>query len=454
MHPPPIDSWPALTQVNVRIDDDWEAPERGYFEQGIRKWNGTPPPNCSFVSFSGFVARNFTDYGQSPPDNTLDWMRFVPSNSRNGEVLYHYIDEVNFRIRAIRIRIMPDVPNIVENTFYVYLGTHETGHTFDLDDCISKSGCSTNGLSIMGGHSNSPSFNTGGPTVCDHQAVSIIYCGQPNPPPSATPSPTPPQTEDDCLSQGWSWNSFSSSCSPTGFVGPCPDNCTLEMFGDPAQGGNGCAGPTDFCVYPSSGCEIGYANSGGGCCCSNFNSPILIDVAGNGFSLTAAQDGVDFDINGDRVKEHLSWTSPGSDDAWLVLDHSANGTIDNGRELFGNYTPQLKPPAGVAANGFLALSEYDKSTNGGNADKVITSADSVFSRLRLWQDSNHNGIAEAVELHTLDSLGVNTLELDYKESRQRDQYGNQFRFRARVRNDHGQLMGKWAWDVFLVKTEF
>src|SRR5690242_13518039 len=123
-------------------------------------------------------------------------------------------------------------------------------------------------------------------------------------------------------SGGWEWDSFTSSCSPGGSsINPCPDNCTPDMFSEPGQGGNSCVGPTDFCVYPSGGCESGYANAGNGCCCSSFSSPILIDVNGNGFSLTSAENGVDFDINGDGVKERLSWTAPNSDDVWLVLDH-------------------------------------------------------------------------------------------------------------------------------------
>jgi hypothetical protein len=179
---------------------------------------------------------------------------------------------------------------------------------------------------------------------------------------------------------------------------------------------------------------------------------VLIDVAGDGFSLTDATGGVDFDINDDGISERLAWTSVASDDAWLVLDHSNNGRIDNGRELFGNYTPQRRPPAGMPANGFLALAEYDKTANGGNVDGAITQTDAVFSRLRLWQDTNHNGVAESVELKTLAAVGIDTLELDYKESKRTDEHGNQFKYRAKVKNAQGQQIGRWAWDVLLLKN--
>jgi hypothetical protein len=170
-------------------------------------------------------------------------------------------------------------------------------------------------------------------------------------------------------------------------------------------------------------------------------------VAGNGLSLTNGNNGVNFDLNRDGFKEKIAWTTAGSDDVWLCLDRNGNGQIDDGNELFGNYTSQ---PTSLQPNGFLALAEYDKSEKGGNHDGVIDNKDDIFHSLKVWRDSNHDGISDPGELHPLPSAKIHALSLSYHQYGERDAHGNELKYRAKILSQGNKDLGWWAYDVFLV----
>lgn len=223
---------------------------------------------------------------------------------------------------------------------------------------------------------------------------------------------------------------------------PCPLDC------QPAMDTNDTTTPQDWCTYPNTGCPGNLQPSAFSGCCAGAPSPILIDTTGNGFVLTDAKDGVRFDISGTGRAIQIAWTASNSENGFLGLP-GTDGLIHNGKQLFGNFT--LQPPS-THPNGFLALAVYDQPANGGNGDGIIDSRDKIFSSLRLWIDANHDGICQPEELHTLPSMGVDSISLNYHASMRRDQFGNLFRYRAKVnpldRNDASEV-GRTAYDVFL-----
>jgi hypothetical protein len=262
-----------------------------------------------------------------------------------------------------------------------------------------------------------------------------------------TYSPPPPLPPDICFDFGYYFFPTDEGCHAS--LPTDQSNCEANsFFWNPIS---------DYCTDQAPGsCDIlpEICDRGGWsfewCACIPYNTPILIDVAGNGFDLTKAADGVDFNLNNRGGREKMAWTRRSTDDAWLALDRDGNGAIDNGAELFGDITPQPEPPQGESKNGFLALAEFDKAANGGNGDGVIDRQDTIFSSLRLWRDTNHDGRSDPSELHTLPSLNVASIELQYKLSKKVDQFGNLFRYRSKISDSKDARIGRWAWDVSLV----
>jgi Ca2+-binding RTX toxin-like protein len=132
--------------------------------------------------------------------------------------------------------------------------------------------------------------------------------------------------------------------------------------------------------------------------------PLVLDLDGDGIETTGITGNSPtlFDHDADGTRTGTGWIKP--DDGLVVLDRNGNGLIDSGRELFGDET--LLPNGSKAPDGYAALAQHDA-----NGDGRISSADAVYSQLRIWQDANQDGISQAGELRTLADLGIASIGL-------------------------------------------
>lgn len=230
--------------------------------------------------------------------------------------------------------------------------------------------------------------------------------------------------------------------------------------------------------------------------------PILIDLEGKNFdgAFTDVSHGVTFGFLHAGEPIEMAWTEPGRNVGFLVLNRhgdqppdprdehanshqwfqileqwkkqAASGAapveepatfhVASGREMFGEFTHQpLSAQQAAQAdelaargepwspNGFLALSFFDRKEHGGNENGMIDAGDLVFSHLRVWVDTAHNGRSEDGKMYTLKELGIQSIGLNYSESDGADRYGNHLRYVGRIVMVSGSQAQPQIADVFL-----
>ena len=144
-------------------------------------------------------------------------------------------------------------------------------------------------------------------------------------------------------------------------------------------------------------------------------SPLIVDLDGDGVETMSVANGIYFDHDGNGFAENTGWV--GKDDGLLVRDINGNGQIDDGTELFGNNS--VLSNGQKAANGFEALKDLDS-----NNDGVFNNQDTAWNEVKVWKDSNSNGIVDEGELLTMEQAGITGFDLNYQSQSRDDANGN------------------------------
>jgi hypothetical protein len=157
-----------------------------------------------------------------------------------------------------------------------------------------------------------------------------------------------------------------------------------------------------------------------------WHSPLTIDLNGDGVKTLSIDKGVKFDLLGNGSAQSVGWVS--AKDGLLAVDSNGNGKIDNGKELFG----------GNVGDGFAKLASFDS-----NGDGLVNASDKGFSSLKIWQDSNSNGVTDRGELQALSVFGIKSLNVahtPYAQAKELDKQGNILGERGSVTTTSGKSL--------------
>ncbi|WP_431265325.1 Ig-like domain-containing protein [Roseateles chitinivorans] len=132
---------------------------------------------------------------------------------------------------------------------------------------------------------------------------------------------------------------------------------------------------------------------------SGGKKPIAIDLNGDGFHFKDVDDSnVFFDVNGDGWKRRMAWNN--GSDGFIAFDKNGDGKIADFDEI------SFVPYKAGAQSDLEGLAAFDT-----NHDGKFSAADEKWSSFGVWQDANENGITDAGEFRSLDSLGINAIQL-------------------------------------------
>mgnify|MGYP000570687456 CR=1 FL=1 len=153
-------------------------------------------------------------------------------------------------------------------------------------------------------------------------------------------------------------------------------------------------------------------------------SPLTLDLNGDGKINTTAQNRSDIDIDADGQKDNISQIK---DDGMLFIDPNKTGKITSGTQLLGDHTLGRK-----FDNGFEALKTVAKEVLG---DAAIADGKLDATEIKQLEAKLGLGIEINGKMKKLADAGISELKLDFADANIEDAFGNQVRQISTAKKD-------------------
>lgn len=166
----------------------------------------------------------------------------------------------------------------------------------------------------------------------------------------------------------------------------------------------------DRCYYncgprppkPTPSSSSSSSSSGGDCQkkCELYYSPLVVSL--DGTDILPSGKTVEFKLDpnlGLNKNTKSAWIKGQKGHGFLAVDKNGNGIIDDGRELFGNFSGGKS-----YEDGYKALIDLFDA----NEDKVITGKE--LQEILFWEDLNEDGISQKEEISKLVDRGVTKID--------------------------------------------
>ncbi|WP_263854089.1 tandem-95 repeat protein [Sphingomonas parva] len=141
-------------------------------------------------------------------------------------------------------------------------------------------------------------------------------------------------------------------------------------------------------------------------------APVILDLDGDGIEMVKRdKSDARYDMDGDGSRDDTGWIGKG--DGFLVIDRNNDGLITGANEL--SFLAE-KPGARSDLDALGALDS--------NGDRKLDAADLRFGELKVWVDSNRNGVTDGGELRTLQALNIASISLSARATEQTGKIGD------------------------------